>query len=34
MDMSADDSNAFSALLASAIGVDDPRDMRINAIVF
>ena len=26
MDMSADESYAFSALLASAIGVDDPRD--------
>ena len=32
MDMSADESNAFAALLAGAIGVDDPRDMRINAL--
>jgi hypothetical protein len=32
MDMSADDSNAFSALLSSAVGVDDPRDMRNNAL--
>ena len=32
MDLSADESNAFSALLASAVGVDDPTAMRVNAL--
>ena len=32
MDLSADESNAFSALLASAVGVADPTAMRVNAL--
>ena len=32
MDMPAGESDAFGALLASAIGVDDPRDMQVNAM--